>query len=148
MIRYSKQDLLKLSPATGLKAKKIPINTTIIIIDLKRSKLENGFINDCLLCDMSGKKINIPIREYIRFTVQNGDLYDSDGDLIFPNEFVIVSSSDRRDRTGDVMYPIYAYNAFEDQSNENRFDYIELKESGIKEGNKYEPVQDYVISFL
>jgi len=152
-VKYSKQDLLKQTAATGLKAAKIPANTTIVIIDLKRGKLANGDLNDVLLCDMNGKKLNIPIREYNKFIIQNGKAFtceDGSDEIEFPNEFVIVSSVDRKDRDGDVMYPVYAYNDFEEQTKEegSSIDFAALKASKLKEGNKFEPVQDYTISIL
>ena len=151
MVKYSKQSLLKQTVATGLKAAKIPANTEIKILELKEGKLDNGDLNDSLLCEMNGKKLTVPVREYSRMTVQKGKAYDAeDGDdeITFPDSFVIVSSVDRKDRDGDVMFPVYAYNAFEAQRLESKLDFAALKASGTLEGRTFDPVQDYTISIL
>jgi hypothetical protein len=82
-------------------------------------------------------------------TVENGKHYTGeDNEIMFAEKFQIKSSEDRKDRDGDLVYPVFAYNLAQEQLDNGGIDWTALKEGGIKEDNKFEPVQNYTITIL
>jgi hypothetical protein len=88
----------------------------------------------------------------------NGTLYkdsEEDGEIVLPSKFTVKGSKDRvTNRRGEeeVIFPLQAYNAGAAQiaaaqrGQANAFDFDALLESGVKEGNTMDAVQDYTIA--
>ena len=76
-------------------------------------------------------------------------LYISEQDVDeveLPTKIKIVSSVNRMDRFGNKFYRYKAYNKAEEfYHSEGQMSWEDLVSSGLKEGNSYDPVQDYTV---
>jgi hypothetical protein len=151
MITLQKSRAFAQTPASSIKGKKLEAGTVI-----KLTTVVNGTIqgtdtpNDLIFCETPTGMLKIPVREYMKFKFENSNAFSAENDseeIVLNENFEVVSSEDREDRDGDLVYPSYAYKAFQEQVDTNSFDWNELKASGLKEDleGKITPVQDYVM---
>jgi hypothetical protein len=153
MKSYSKQRALAQTSATSIKFKTLVAGTIISLSEIIEGEIQGGNNagkpNDMLLCETADGALNIPVREFLKMTVENGKHYTGeDNEIMFAEKFQIKSSEDRKDRDGDLVYPVFAYNLAQEQLDNGGIDWTALKEGGIKEDNKFEPVQNYTITIL
>ncbi len=153
MKSYSKQRALAQTSATSIKSKTLAVGTVITFSEVLEGEIQGGSNagkpNDTMLCETAEGALNIPVREFLKMKIENGKHYTGEDDEIqFAEKFSIVSSVDRKDRDGDLVYPIFAYNLAQEQLDNGAIQWNELKEGGIKDDNKFAPVQDYTIAIL
>jgi len=153
-----------LSRANGLniKTNKLAIGTVLNLLEIDeknttitRNGKEEELVNDVYVMESPELGlVNIPIAEYFKFKLANGQLFTSEGanegEMFIIDSFKIVGSEDRKDRDGDVVYPSFMYVAFEEQRDNNSWDWASLKGSGLKPEftDNAVPVQTYTIEAL
>jgi hypothetical protein len=149
-VKFSKKRMVAQSKTSSLKyMQPLAAGTVLTIQDILRDSFMNGtteVLNDNIICtDQEGLTIKLPVREYAKMKLE-GDAYNSESDsdeISLPNQIVIVSSEDRIYKE-KPLYPTFAYNdaqAFLDSKGAMTFD--ELIASGLKDDNKFAPVQNY-----
>jgi DNA gyrase/topoisomerase IV subunit A len=155
VVKYSKNKALKAQRSAGIKSVKLDAGTKLVVDSIITNPSSDENLNrDELLCiKPDGKRLRVPIREFMNMTVADGGkLYkdaEEDGDVVFPLEFTITAAEDRMtSRFGEEqpIYPIQAYNAGAEQIQSRNFDFEALLKSGLKADNTLEPVQNYTIS--
>ena len=154
-VKYPKNKALKAQRSAGIKSIKLDAGTKLTVLEvITNASTDENLNRDELLCvKPDGKKLRVPIREFLNMAVANGgNLYkdsEEDGEIVFPLDFTIVGSEDRMtSRFGpeQAIYPIQAYNAGAEQITSRVFDFEALIKSGLKSDNTLEPVQNYTIS--
>jgi len=125
--------------------------TKLTVEKVVEQNSEDGSPTDYIACsDNDGQLISIPVREFTRMTIVDGKSYSSeeDGeDLILPKTITVASSEDR-ELEGKKLFPTFAYNGIDAYLASERSieDWQALVETGVKEDNKFSPVQNYTIS--
>jgi hypothetical protein len=151
-MKLNKKRALAQASAVSIKSAVIEPGTVIRVMDVLEGKIQGtDNPNDTLFCETENGLLRIPTREYMKFKVSNGNLYSSEDaadEIEIADSFKVVSSEPRKDRDGDLVYPSYAYNAFEAQIETGEFDWNELKASKLKDDFTGEPVQNYTIELL
>lgn len=151
-VKYSKNKALKAQRSAGIKSIKLAAGTKLTVLEVIANASSDENLNrDELLCAQpDGKKLRVPIREFMNMQSE-GQLYKDaeDGEeVVFPTAFTITASEDRvTNRFGaeQPIYPIQAYNAGAEQIRTRNFDFEALVASGLKADNTLEPVQNYTI---
>lgn len=154
-MKYSKSRAYEQILASSLKSKKLEAGVELKVIDvIEGSITQNGreLANDTLLVVKNdGTRLRVPMRELVRmrteenkdsFTAGNGD------DLNIPDNFKIVSSSDRKDRLGRLIYPVQAYTLGQQLLDGKITVWDDVVKGGVKADNQLDPVQDYVIAII
>lgn len=154
-LSYSKALADKAVKATGIKYVKLEAGTRLTVLDvLKSDENEN---RHSLLCQVEGgRKVRIPVREFINMTNEDGSgsvvasHEDDEDSVVFPSEFAIKSSEDRM--FGDkTLYPLNAYAGsdqfIKDLDAKKNPSFEELLKTE-KANHGYDPVQNYTIEIL
>lgn len=105
--------------------------------------------NDYIICvDKMGRPFKIKMQEYLRLTSR--DFLYSDYDMVYyelPKSITILSSKDRTDEDGNIIYPNCNYNGVEEFYATNSLMTLkELRASGLRNKLYNIPMQDYVVS--
>lgn len=141
------------------KNKALPVGAVVTLLSRKQQEFTTGtkenprtVINDILFVDIDGKRASLPMGEIHRFnfTPDSEKLVASEGETVqLRTKFKIVSSENRLNQSGEIMYVPAAYKrADEFFRDENRITYQELIASGPKKDHNYDPIQDYTIEVL
>jgi hypothetical protein len=101
--------------------------------------------------DENNRLIKLPIREFLKMkTDDNAPHYVAEGgndNVKLPTAITIKSKEDRKDRDGDLVYPMYAYILADDYLADGAdMSWPELKKGGLNKDNTYKPVQDYTVA--
>lgn len=137
---------------TALKNVKLETGTVVTVTRIETSETKAGKPFDILRCKTDkGKNLNITLREYFKFNCEDDLLRGDDDNIEIADVFKISESTDRVDKKGNTIYPTFAYKAeavkrFLDK--DDKFDWYDLCEAGLKEDNTYDPVQDYTIEIV
>jgi hypothetical protein len=142
--------------AVSLKSRKIAEGTEFTTQDVVEGSYQQGnqtVPNDIVMTtDGDGKIVRIPMRELLKMTIEGGvnvlDAKQGEAEASIPDKFRIVSSTDRQDRNGNVVYPINAYKLGQDFLDKKVSGWDTVVAGGLKEDNTLEPVQNYVIAVL
>lgn len=151
-VKYSKNAALKAQRSASIKSAKLPVGATLTVLEVIANDSSDENLNrDELLCvKTDGKKLRIPVREFMNMAAE-GDLFknaEEDDKIIFPSAITVVAAKDRMtNRTGteQPVYPIQAYKAGAAQITARKFDFDALLASGLKDDWSGDPVQDYTI---
>jgi hypothetical protein len=160
-MKYNKKKAHEQINSVALKSKKLPVGTELTVLDIvpgtMKQKIGTGereVANDVASCITNeGKRIRVPMRELLRFqTADKKEIHSvADAENIeFPDRFKIVSSSDRRDRKNEIIYPIQAYKLGQDflEGKEAANTWDKVVAGGLRDGHNLDPVQDYAIAAL
>jgi len=91
----------------------------------------------------------ISMDEYMKFNVLNAKhIEDIDGNLVFPSELRIVSSTNRLNQSGSEYYYYKAYSGHPEYSKQNGLSHLELTQSAQIPGHNYSLVQDYTVEVV
>jgi hypothetical protein len=141
--------------ASNLKSVKLEKGEVLTLVDIEESDIEiNGKSrpNDIVVFSTSKGLKRTSLGEVLRFRLEDGStlMNQEEGDLEIPSQIKIHGSEDRVSSvTGEPIYPVMAYKAFEKQREAgNGIDWNALVESGVKADNKYAPVQNYTIELV
>lgn len=154
-MKYSKKRALEQTNSSSLKYITLAIGETLKFVDKKEGSFPGRdgkeVANDMILSEnKKGEKISVPVREYLRMTLQDGAKHyeseENDDDVKFPASITVVSSTDRLSKTdGTPVYPLFSYNEA-DAFLKGDIEWNDLVASGIKADNTFKPVQDYVVT--
>lgn len=151
--------LMKQLDSKNYKTSKLEVGTVVTVLKIEERSWTNDrgedVPSDTLFCKTdSGKNIKIPLRDFMKFIVEDGELinYSSeDEEADMPTKFKISGSEDKT-FDGSVVYPVWAYEGYDQFRDKNNKDYgyTQLLESGLKERKtgSYDPVQQYTIEVL
>ena len=141
--------------AVNLKSEILIKGTTLQLEQLMEGTIEYGNgqekPNDVLLCKnlSNNKTVKVSVREFQKMELEDGAHFlSSPGDelISFPERIIIISSTDRKDRKGNVIYPIMAYEKVAEFLAEGgKLTWDQLVEAGFKKDHGYAPVQTYTI---
>jgi hypothetical protein len=157
MLKINRQAALKQFRTQSAKGLKLEPGTEISVMEVRENNNEDGSVTHSLICSTDKSLvINISLSDYFKMgVVNNGSHYTSeegDEDIEIFQSFTIETAEDRKDRNGDLVYPLYAYEGWDEMRDEIRagnakFDWNALIESGLKEGitDRISPLQDYTI---
>jgi len=146
----------------SFKSNIMPVGAILAVLSLEEGTIKvegkQDVYNDVLLCSHldTGKTIKLPLREFNKMKTSEGnDLVRASegGEETFPQSIIIKSSKNRegKDKDGNSapFYPAYAYNGSDDFYNaigtDNEMEWSDLLETGVKDDNTFDHVQDYVI---
>ena len=155
-MKYSRKRAVAQITATSLKAAKLAIGTELTLEEVRMAELQGRggeeTPNDTLICNSRNGRVSIPVREFTKMkTTDDTPLWtgeDNSTNVELPEKFVIRSSEDRKDRNGNVIFPIFAYKDADKQLAENNIDWNALVASGLKDNHGYDPVQNYTIEVM
>jgi len=156
-MRFPKSRVLAQVAAVSLKTNKLAIGTELTILDIDQKEITradgSSVLNDVALCESKSGNVRVPMRELLKMTREDdGKMFateDGSDDVELPVKFKIVGSADRKNsRTGDTIYPIYAYKGVEDMLESGNIDWNKLVENGLKKDHGFDPVQDYTIAVI
>lgn len=144
-------------PLPSTKSIAFPVGTVIEIIGIREASYKVDGIdqpNDKLVVRVAGGDKTgtflMPVRELLKGAVSEGSealFSEEDGNTFFPAKLTIAKAEDRKDRDGNLVYPVQAYNAFEAQLEAgNGIDWNALVESKVKDDNALSPVQNYTFT--
>ena len=154
-VSINKQAALKQFRTQSAKGLKFETGTTLNVVEVRENNNEDGSQTHSLICSRdNGPMVNVSLADYFKMTVENGSHYTSEGDETIElfESFTIVKADDRKDRNGDLVYPLYAYEGWDDMrediANGGKFDWNALVETGLQEGitDRVSPLQDYSIT--
>jgi hypothetical protein len=155
MLKLEKARSFAQTPATSIKSIKLNTGDKIQVLELMKGEVVDNpeVFNDQLLCEGPAGLIKLPLREYFKMSIQNAKSYSTegvgDGEIAIHQNFEIVSSEDRLDRDGEIVWPSQAYVGFaEIQAKERKYDYEWLKGTGVKESYTGPAVQNYTVKAL
>jgi hypothetical protein len=141
--------------ATNLKSAKLEAGEVLTLVEVIDGEMDmpggSKRPNDKVVFSTAGGLKTTSLGEVLRFNLADGStlLNQEEGDLEIPAKIRVKSSEDRISSvTGEKIYPVMAYNAFEAQRKANQIDWQALVESKVKADNKYAPVQNYTIEIL
>lgn len=153
MKSYNKARAMKQINSVGLKTAKLPVGTKLTVGETVEGSIKraNGqeILTDYLMCTTAKGVIRVPVSELLKMKTKDGSpVFKSEEgstDIQFPGEFSIASSEDRKNaRTGEIVYPLFAYKNAEAFRNGEISSWEDLVAGGLKEG-EFSPVQDYTI---
>jgi hypothetical protein len=151
-MKYSRTRAIEQIAAAALKSRKIEIGTELTVSSVIEGELANGQANEVLLCETTKGNIRVPVRELLKMKQADGSnvfsMEEGAAEVELPGKLKIVSSTDRTDRDGDTVYPIYAYKKAEEQLEAGNIDWSALKDGGLKKDHGFDPVQNYVVAVL
>jgi len=155
-VAYNRQDLLNQTNVKNLKSEVLAPGTTLKITAVRKDTLKRGDkeeLNHQLICSTEKGNILVSVREYTRMKIEAGKAYDGEEgteEIYFPEAFSIVTSVDRKDRDGDVIFPVFAYAKGQEFLDSNgSMTWTELKEGGMVDDiERFSAVQDYTIAVL
>jgi hypothetical protein len=155
MLKLSKNRSFAQTPATSIKSVKLNAGDKIQIMEIMLGTVQgkDDVFNDQLLCEGPNGLIKLPLREYFKMTIEGTSAYTSEGvgegEIAIHQNFEVVTSEDRKDRDGDIVYPSQAYVGFpEISSGERPYDYEWLKSTGVKDTYNGPAVQNYTVKAL
>jgi len=154
-IAYSKKRILSQSGAQNFISKKIKVNTVLTIQDVHVQDYEdnkgNPVNNDMLIVtDGEGKTLKLPVKEYMKMKVSQGEKYEGDSDnddILLPNRIKILKSEDRTGADGIKRYPTYAYTGAQKFiDSKGALDYkATVLDSDLREDNPFDIIQNYTV---
>ncbi len=155
MLKLQKNRSFAQTPATSIKSVKLNAGDKLQIMEIMTGTVQgkDDVFNDQLLCEGPNGLIKLPLREYFKMTITGTSTYTTEGvgegEIAIHQNFEIVSSTDRKDRDGEIVYPSQAYVGFAEITAGTRaYDYEWLKGTGVKEGYNGPAVQDYEVKAL
>ena len=158
LMNYSQERAQQQIQANALKSKKIPKGTKLnfkeIITGNFTDSRGNEVPNDQILAiDPDGKRIKIPVREYLKMIVEGGGEHysgESGRDTVkFPAGIEIKSSKNRVDKDDNPIFPVHAYNLADDfLATGSEMQWADLVAGKVKDVHPFDVVQDYTISKL
>jgi len=151
---YSKAKANAQTQMASLKYVNIEEGEVLTFQDILESEYDQNGVkvpNDAVKCeDKTGKFLKLPVREFLKMDTGSDKHYKGEAgedDIKFPTSITIKSKSDRKDRDGNVTYPLFAYNkAAEFMAEGSTLEWEDLLKGGVKADNKFSPVQDYVVT--
>lgn len=153
-MNYSKSRAVKQLAASGLKTRKIEPGTKLVMETIEAQEtVVNGQtrITDFAMCVSEKGRVRVPIAELLKMKKKDGKVVFSaengNENVQLPDIFTIESSEDRKDRNGNVVYPLRAYALADAFTKGEIKTWAELIAGGPAENHGLDPVQDYVISF-
>jgi hypothetical protein len=162
-LAYSKSKAISAQRAASIKSAKIAEGTEVVVDEIFEHPDTTDRINrDELRCIVDGKRLRIPVREFMNMAVASGNLTetsesDPTGQVIFPAKFKIVKAEDRMATVNgkqETVYPLQAYNMGLSQieaankGDQNAFDFAKLVAGGLRPDHGLDPVQNYTIAVL
>lgn len=140
----------------SLKGAILPAGTVIEINEFTENSFKDNTgkdqPNDQLLCMAAGSALRVPVREFLKMTIEGeGSHFDHEEGsetCDFPGKFEVVKSENRVDTAGNTIYPIMAYKDAEKQLKANDIDWNALVASGVRDGHGLPAVQNYTIRLL
>jgi hypothetical protein len=157
IMRYSKKRAYAQTQKGSLKSKIVPVGTVINFQDINRdvmkSKDSNEQFNDTIIGNIDGfGKITIPVREYLKMKIEEGNHFKSESDsddIDIPNAIKIISMEPRVDKKDNPIYPVFAYKLATDFLN-GAVDWYGLVEGGLIDNvnDRFDQVQNYTIEIL
>jgi len=155
MLKLQKNRSFAQTPATSIKSVKLNAGDKLQIMEIMTGTVQgkDDVFNDQLLCEGPNGLIKLPLREYFKMSIEGASSYTTEGvaegEIAIHQNFEIVSSEDRKDRDGEIVYPSQAYVGFAEISAGTRaYDYEWLKASGVKETYNGPAVQNYTVKAL
>jgi hypothetical protein len=141
--------------ATGLKSAKLEPGTILTLVGIETGERpgpnDTKIPSDTVRFSTEKGLIKVSLGEVLRFTKEDGGSFltgdDTTADVEIPSKLKISSSTDRVSAlTGEKIYPVMAYNAFEKMRDAGQgIDWNKLVESSVRKDNQYAPVQNYVV---
>lgn len=155
-MKFPKERAYQAVVATSLKSKKLEVGTELTLLNIVQGSIKNGnrdVVNDVLIMsDNTGKRLRVPMRELVKMrTPDNKELFsniEGTEDVNIAERLKIVSSTDRKDQSGAVIYPLQAYKLQDDFLNNKIQGWNNLVAGGLKDNHGFEPVQDYIVAAL
>lgn len=156
---YSKKRAHEQTLAVSLKSRKVEPETVFTVDSTIEGTVQQNnrtLANDILVVTKNtGEQVNIPMREFLRMRTADGKKVVSNTEdaenISIPDRFKVVSSEDRKDQAGNTIYPIQAYKLGQkmlDGEISGAGAWAEVVAGGMKDGHKFEPVQNYTIAVL
>jgi len=153
MANYNKVRAMKQVIATGLKAKKLAVGTELSVESVTEQDpiIVNGVerFRDFALCNSKDGQVRIPMNEFLRFKTKDGkpvyQAEDAAENIKLPSTLKIESSTDRKDRVGNTIYPLQAYKLSQELVDGTKT-WEECVAAGLKPGVTFDAVQDYIVS--
>ena len=136
-------------------SKIIPVGTVLSLQDIIPGVFVDNHgkeqTNDkLLLVDQNGNVMHLSFREYNKMKTKDGEKLfsgepDSD-DIILPNKIEIISMKGREDNEQRKRFPTYAYvDAQKYIDSKGEMSYSDLIDSGLREDNPFDQLQNYVV---
>ena len=155
---YSQKRASEQVSAASIKSAKLSAGVTFELEDIVEDTLTIGkdreVANDKFVFNTSEGLKSMSGREYFKLIPTEGKLKEQGeeaGSVAIATHFKIVSSTPRKDRNDNEVFPIQAYklmDEFLDKDN-TEVDWNALVAGGLtKEGQEMDPVQNYTIEIL
>jgi len=151
MKKYSRSRAVAQIAAASLKGAIVPTGTVLAVAEIVEGELDNGQPNDVMLCSTESGNIRVPVREFLKMNAGEGKHFvgeEGSDEVELAAKFKITGAEPRKDRDGDPVFPIFAYNLGQAQLDAGEIDWAALKAGGLKAGNKLDQVQNYTIEIL
>jgi len=155
-MKYPKDKMYEQVVATALKSRKIAANTEFTAVAVVPGTIKQGnreVTNDTLIvATNTGSQVRVPMRELAKMRTAEGKeaftSVENENSVVIPDKFKVVNSTDRKDRNGNTVFPIQAYKLGQELLDGKITGWDKVVEGGLKEDNKLEAVQDYIIAVL
>lgn len=155
---YSYERALEQVSAPSIKNAKLKIGDVLRFGEIMPGTIVYGngkeVANDVIMCTLEpeGSRKKLSLREYFKMKL-SGEVkhYKQKGEseVAFPAGIKIVKMEDRKDREGNVIYPLLAYKLADSfLSSDGKMKWPELVAGGYKEDHGYDPVQNYTIEIV
>lgn len=153
--KISKSKVLEQIATPSIKNSPLAAGTKVITGDIVDGMSYKRGIKEVtpnnVLCEVDGAFVSIPVAELHKMrTKEGGSLLDmSKDDVIIPDSFTVVTSTDRKGQDGNTIYPAAAYkgySAYINKEGRTMEDYTALVASGLLNPDKAKAVQDYIVT--